>query len=101
MAGICCEKGTAMMGRLFDNPWAVLVLVVLAVVLFGAARLPGIARGLGQSMRILKSEVKEMKHDGKAGSPDSSGSPEPPIEGRVMDAAGETRPWKPEGPKGQ
>ena len=35
------------------------------VLLFGAKRLPDAARSLGQSMRIFKSEVKEMKSDAK------------------------------------
>ena len=41
------------------------LLLILAVVilLFGAKRLPDAARSLGRSMRIFKSEVKEMKHD--------------------------------------
>jgi len=31
--------------------------------LFGAKRLPDSARSLGRSMRIFKSEMKEMKND--------------------------------------
>ncbi|MCG6492830.1 Sec-independent protein translocase subunit TatA [Kitasatospora sp. A2-31] len=45
---------------------AILVIVVFAIVLFGAKRLPELARSLGQSMRILKSEAKAMKSDGDA-----------------------------------
>ncbi|MFF9981022.1 Sec-independent protein translocase subunit TatA [Streptomyces erythrochromogenes] len=41
-------------------PEILLVLVVL-VMLFGAKRLPGMARSLGQSLRILKSETKAMR----------------------------------------
>jgi TatA/E family protein of Tat protein translocase len=33
------------------------------LVLFGAKRLPDSARSLGRSMRIFKSEMKEMKSD--------------------------------------
>lgn len=84
-----------MMGRLFDNPWAVLILIILAVVLFGAAKLPGAARGLGQSMRIFKSEVKEMKNEGKPEPYRPAGSP---VESREVDA--EAGRWNPEGPKG-
>ena len=40
------------------------ILVVVAV-LFGAKRLPDSARSLGRSMRIFKSEMKEMKDDEK------------------------------------
>ena len=51
------------MGRLFDNPLIVLVILLVILLLFGAPKLPGMARSLGQSMRIFKSEVKEMKKD--------------------------------------
>ncbi|MCC3276287.1 MULTISPECIES: Sec-independent protein translocase subunit TatA [unclassified Arthrobacter] len=43
--------------------WQILVVVVLAIVLFGAPKLPGLARSLGQSMRIFKSEVKQLKDE--------------------------------------
>ena len=44
-------------------PEIIIILVVL-VLLFGAKRLPDAARSLGRSMRIFKSEVKEMGNDG-------------------------------------
>ncbi|WP_178945660.1 Sec-independent protein translocase subunit TatA [Kocuria sp. TGY1127_2] len=52
-----------MFGRLFDHPIYLLILLVIILLLFGAPKLPGMARSLGQSMRIFKSEVKEMKDD--------------------------------------
>ena len=54
-----------MLRNLFDQPLALVVIVLLVVVLFGASRLPNAARQMGRSMRIFKSEVKEMKNDGK------------------------------------
>ena len=50
-----------MLGRLFDNPITLLVLLLIILLIFGAPKLPGMARSLGQSMRIFKSEVSEMK----------------------------------------
>ncbi|RUP87189.1 Sec-independent protein translocase subunit TatA [Dermabacter sp. HSID17554] len=47
----------------FRSPWTVLILLVLVVLLFGANKLPGLARNLGESMRIFKSEVSEMRKD--------------------------------------
>ena len=47
------------MGALSPTHWAIVAVVVL--VLFGSKRLPEAARGLGRSMRILKSEVGEMQ----------------------------------------
>ena len=40
-----------------------LVLVAIIVLLFGASQLPKLARGLGQSVRILKTETRAMKED--------------------------------------
>ncbi|MEV4438915.1 Sec-independent protein translocase subunit TatA [Streptomyces sp. NPDC049577] len=43
------------------EPWHLLVVVLVVVVLFGSKKLPDTARALGKSMRILKSEAKAMK----------------------------------------
>jgi len=42
-----------------------LILLGVGVLLFGAKRLPDAARSLGKSMRIFKSEVKELQAEGK------------------------------------
>ena len=42
----------------------IVILIVIAV-LFWAKRLPDSARSLGRSLRIFKSEMKEMKDDDK------------------------------------
>ena len=52
-----------MFGRLADSPLTLILILVVVLLLFGAPKLPGMARSLGQSMRIFKSEVKEMKKD--------------------------------------
>jgi TatA/E family protein of Tat protein translocase len=46
-----------------------IVLLIVVVILFGAKRLPDTARSLGQSLRILK---KEMKNDGEDSQPGDS-----------------------------
>ena len=45
------------------EPSHILLLLIVVTVLFGAKRLPDSARSLGRSMRIFKSEMKEMKSD--------------------------------------
>ena len=60
--------------------WHLIIIIVLALVLFAAPKLPGMARSLGQSMRIFKSEVREMKKDGATDAKDGS----EPVEGRVV-----------------
>lgn len=51
------------------QPWHWIILIVVAVLLFGSKRLPDAARSLGKSMRIFKSEVKELQADNKADAP--------------------------------
>jgi sec-independent protein translocase protein TatA len=46
--------------------WHIVIILALLILLFGFKRLPDAARSLGRSMRIFKSEVNEMKHDGKS-----------------------------------
>ncbi|MEB3030701.1 Sec-independent protein translocase subunit TatA [[Mycobacterium] nativiensis] len=45
------------------SPWHWAILLVVMVVLFGAKRLPDAARSLGKSLRIFKSEVRELQND--------------------------------------
>ena len=47
------------MGALSPTHW--LIIIGLAVLLFGARKLPDAARALGQSMRILKAETAELR----------------------------------------
>ncbi|NEA98072.1 Sec-independent protein translocase subunit TatA [Streptomyces sp. SID13726] len=48
------------------EPWHLLVVAIMIILLFGSKKLPEAARGLGKSMRILKSEAKAMKDDDEA-----------------------------------
>ena len=50
------------------QPWHWIILLLVIVLLFGSKRLPDAARSLGKSMRIFKSEVKELQAD-KADTP--------------------------------
>jgi len=76
-------------GKFFDNPVLLLILVLIIVLVFGANKLPGAARSLGRSMRIFKSEVKQMHDDdeapGGATARDRHGAP---LHGRVVDGTG-------------
>ena len=45
------------------EPWHLLVVALVFILLFGSKKLPDAARGLGKSMRILKSEARAMKND--------------------------------------
>ena len=70
-----------MFGKGIGAPEIILILVVL-ILLFGAKRLPDAARSLGRSMRIFKSEVKEMRTDDE---PAATSERPREVEGRVVD----------------
>ncbi|PPF47444.1 twin-arginine translocase TatA/TatE family subunit [Pseudoclavibacter sp. AY1F1] len=40
-----------------------IIILVIVLLLFGAPKLPGLAKSIGQSMRIFRGEVKNMKKD--------------------------------------
>ena len=52
-----------MIGDLFDSPWKIAIIALVIIVLFGSKKLPHAARSLGQSMRILKTEVQGLHED--------------------------------------
>ncbi|MFE3085290.1 Sec-independent protein translocase subunit TatA [Streptomyces albidoflavus] len=64
-----------MIGNL--KPLEILLIVVVILLLFGAKKLPDMARSLGKSARILKSEAKAMKKDGsQEGQAESAAAPD-------------------------
>ena len=58
---------------LFEG-WTPVIIIVVIVLLFGAPKLPGLARSLGQSLRIFRGEMKQMKDEKKGDSEQSTGS---------------------------
>jgi len=65
------------------QPWHVIILVAVIVVLFGAKKLPDAARSLGKSMRIFKSEMRELQHEGKSEDPPTA----TPVQSERVDTA--------------
>lgn len=60
------------MGANLAGHWWIILLVVLLV--FGATRLPQLARGVGQSINILKKEVKGKDDADASDQPETSSS---------------------------
>ena len=56
------------------EPSHILLLLIVVILLFGAKRLPDSARSLGRSLRIFKSEMKDMKNDGEEKNDDTGGT---------------------------
>lgn len=46
--------------------WHIVVLIIAFVLLFGWKNLPNVSRSLGESMRVFKSEVDQMKDENEA-----------------------------------
>ncbi|WP_127792611.1 twin-arginine translocase TatA/TatE family subunit [Agromyces sp. LHK192] len=42
------------------NGWHAVIIVAVILLLFGAPKIPMLARSLGQSMRIFKTEVRDQ-----------------------------------------
>ncbi|QAY71912.1 Sec-independent protein translocase subunit TatA [Xylanimonas protaetiae] len=45
------------------RPVHILILVVVLLLLFGARRLPDLAQSVGQSLKVFRKEVKELRDD--------------------------------------
>jgi sec-independent protein translocase protein TatA len=74
------------------TPGHLAIIAVLVIVLFGAKRLPEAARSLGKSMRIFKSEVRELQSD-KPETPATQAAPAQPVHSeRVEPPAADGRP---------
>ncbi|MER7822125.1 MULTISPECIES: Sec-independent protein translocase subunit TatA [unclassified Streptomyces] len=45
------------------QPWHLVLVLVVCLLVFGSKRLPDMARSLGRSMRILKSEARALRSE--------------------------------------
>lgn len=71
---------------LFDNPWHILIVLLVLVLLFGSAKLPKAAKSMGEAMRIFKKEAQKLHDDDdapaakvQAASPPQVAAPQPPV----------------------
>lgn len=49
--------------------WELILIVLVILLLFGAAKLPQLARGTGQALRIFKAETKGLRDDDETKTP--------------------------------
>ncbi|MGJ9425201.1 Sec-independent protein translocase subunit TatA [Nesterenkonia halotolerans] len=71
--------------------WQIAIIALLIILLFGAPKLPKLAKSLGQSMRIFRSEVRTMSEESRKNPDDSTASgaedstqDRAPVDGRVL-----------------
>ncbi|TCO53545.1 Sec-independent protein translocase subunit TatA [Actinocrispum wychmicini] len=60
-----------------------IIIAVVVILLFGAKKMPDMARSLGRSMRIIKAETKGLRQDGQDGEQDApvaKAAPAPPAQ---------------------
>jgi sec-independent protein translocase protein TatA len=78
-------------GQLIGSLGAPELLIILAVIilLFGAAKLPELARGSGRALRIFKAETKGLGDDGDDGDDDLSTPEQREIRARQAEAEAE------------
>lgn len=69
--------------------WHVVILIVAFVILFGWKNLPNMARSMGESMRVFKSEVDQMKDEGEARKTEKDAE-RPALDDRRASADGDT-----------
>jgi sec-independent protein translocase protein TatA len=65
-----------------------LVILAIVILVFGAAKLPDLARGTGQALRIFKAETKGLRDDDKSGKKGDAAQAEAP---RALDAGSEAK----------
>ncbi|MFE3187283.1 Sec-independent protein translocase subunit TatA [Streptomyces violascens] len=71
------------------EPWHLLIVATVIILLFGSKKLPDTARALGKSLRILKSETKAMKQEGADATEatDAPPAPQPEAPHRTIQTA--------------
>lgn len=81
------------------EPWHIVLLVLVIVLVFGSKKLPDMARSLGKSARILKSEAKAMKDEGKpsttASAPAQPAEEQTPAQRTIQAAPGDVTSSRP------
>lgn len=77
------------------GPTEMIIILAVIVLLFGAAKLPELARGSGRALRIFKAETKGLLDDDK----DDAKQDDPDDEGRDGRTPPELGPGESEAPK--
>ena len=61
------------------SPWHLLIVAAVFVLLFGANKLPQMARSVGQSMRIFRAEIRAASGENEPEQRPATASSSPPV----------------------
>ena len=65
--------------------WEIIIILGVLVLLFGAKKLPDMARSVGQSARVFKGEMKGLRDEGKtAEEKKAEPAPLPPVQAQSV-----------------
>ena len=75
------------MGPLIAMPgtWEMVIILAIVILIFGAAKLPELARGTGQALRIFKAETKGLKDDDEKPKGELPPADDQVAEGEIVD----------------
>ena len=57
-----------------------LIILAIVVLLFGATKLPGLAKGIGESIRVFRKEVKTKDEDASKASAKADAEGDKPVQ---------------------
>jgi TatA/E family protein of Tat protein translocase len=70
---------------IFDSPTQIIFVVLIIALLFGAGRLPQLAKSLGQSKKAFREGMREAEEDEAADRPQLESKPAPPSVTQMSD----------------
>lgn len=72
------------------SAWAIVVLIIVVILLFGASKLPEVAGSIGKSLKVFKKEVKELREDDDTPSSATGTGPQQPPQNHYQSPAAPT-----------
>ena len=75
--------------------WHFLIILAVILLIFGAAKLPALAKSMGQSARVFKGEMKAMKEEDAAAKTETVEAPAPRVSTDAPTSSGGTADPKP------
>lgn len=72
--------------------WEILIILIVVLLIFGPRRLPEMAKGLGQSVRAFRKEMRDIKEDFNVDEPRDTPAPRSGVSPATVQEAQQARP---------